>query len=54
MEFTTRQGEDELTSLNQNYPNHFNPSTQLRFSLGSTQKVSFKVYDTIGKLVSQP
>jgi hypothetical protein len=34
-----------------NYPNPFNPSTRIRFSLKETSKVSLLVYDITGKIV---
>jgi hypothetical protein len=41
-------------SLEQNFPNPFNPSTQIGFNLLNDGFVSLKVYDITGKLVSIP
>lgn len=39
-------------SLSQNFPNPFNPVTQIIFSIPKTSGVSLKVYDALGHLVS--
>jgi hypothetical protein len=39
-------------TLSQNYPNPFNPVTSMQFSVGSSQLVSLKVYDVLGKEVA--
>lgn len=37
--------------LSQNFPNPFNPQTEIRFSLGSMQHVELQVYDILGRVV---
>ena len=38
-------------ALEQNWPNPFNPSTTIRFSIPSASRVSVRVYDVSGRLV---
>lgn len=38
--------------LYQNYPNSFNPVTNIRFELPQTSNVTLKVYDITGRIVS--
>lgn len=39
--------------LNQNFPNPFNPSTTIRFSIPQPQQVSLTVYNSLGKEVAE-
>ena len=39
-------------SLEQNYPNHFNPSTKISFSIPNSEYVTLKVYDVLGKEIA--
>ena len=39
--------------LHQNYQNPFNPSTDIKFSLPSTEKVHLVVYDLLGNVVRE-
>ena len=41
----------EVFALYPNYPNPFNPVTNIRFSLPENQKVSLGVYSVTGRLV---
>ena len=41
-----------IYSLNQNFPNPFNPSTTFEFQIPSTEKVVLKIYDVIGNEVA--
>jgi len=38
-------------SLAQNFPNPFNPSTNIKFSLPRTENVQLSVYDVKGRMV---
>lgn len=40
-------------NLYNNFPNPFNPSTKIRFDIPSSSHVILKVYDVLGRLVSQ-
>jgi hypothetical protein len=38
--------------LGQNFPNPFNPSTEISFSVGSREVVSLRVYDLLGREIA--
>lgn len=39
-------------TLSQNYPNPFNPTTQIKYSISKVGNVSLKIYDVLGRVVS--
>ena len=38
-------------ALHDNFPNPFNPETQIRFSIGSQEDVKLIIYDVVGRQV---
>ncbi|MDQ7817216.1 MAG: T9SS type A sorting domain-containing protein [Melioribacteraceae bacterium] len=40
-------------SLEQNYPNPFNPATQIKYSIAKAGHVSVKIFDILGRVVSE-
>jgi len=45
-------GEPTQFELASNYPNPFNPTTQIRFSLPQAEHVTIKIYNMLGQVVS--
>ena len=43
----------EVYSLSDNYPNPFNPSTKISYTLPKSSKVIIRIYNVIGQLVSK-
>ena len=41
-----------LIALDQNFPNPFNPSTQINFNLAKEEYVALKVYDMLGREIA--
>ncbi|HMN17995.1 MAG TPA: T9SS type A sorting domain-containing protein [Ignavibacteriaceae bacterium] len=39
-------------SLNQNFPNPFNPATSIQYAIANKQFVRLKVYDILGKEIT--
>jgi len=49
------EGQDltpSVFALEQNYPNPFNPTTEFKYTVGSTGLVSIKIYDILGREVA--
>ena len=44
----------EKFELSQNFPNPFNPTTKINFSLPKTMEVSLIVTNTLGQIVAEP
>lgn len=50
-ENTVENNEPYSFSLAQNFPNPFNPSTEITYSIANTEMVQLKVYDVLGREV---
>lgn len=48
---TTEAAKEYKTELLANYPNPFNPSTRISYSLQKEGRVSLKIYNTLGQEV---
>jgi len=49
VETTESEGPEALAKLDQNFPNPFNPSTVIRFTVARDGPVDLRVYDTAGR-----
>jgi len=50
---TTLSGSADKYSLSQNYPNPFNPATKINFTISVSGYVSIKVFDFLGKEITE-
>lgn len=53
LRFTTNSSEAQAFSLDQNFPNPFNPGTTIRFEIPFNSRVSLSVYDISGREISK-
>lgn len=47
------QNSPESFQMNQNFPNPFNPTTTIRYSIPSQEKIIVRIYDVSGQLVKE-